>query len=215
MGVFDFTDTSSAISLAQFVLGLRTHFEDIKGATSIEAVDSLTPLHWRSDVPDFETQFWGQSDERVASWTQQVYVQMSASDAPSSSSTHTPSPLLDTARVYETMHRNMPIIAVEGIEVDIRRQDSGTTSARGSGKRPKSKASSAYSNSQFAALSDNGLGVKASISNWLFERHAYTIGRVKIVSELANKTEINAMIDFYDRMTVFTWSDEIKVIMTL
>jgi hypothetical protein len=40
MGVFDFTDTSSAISLAQFVLGLRTHFEDIKGASSIEAVDS-------------------------------------------------------------------------------------------------------------------------------------------------------------------------------
>ncbi|KIK36325.1 hypothetical protein CY34DRAFT_527898 [Suillus luteus UH-Slu-Lm8-n1] len=78
MGVFDFTDTSSATCLAQFVLGLRTHFEDIKGATSIEAVNSLTPLQWRSDVPDFETQFWGQSDEQVASWTHQVYVQMSA-----------------------------------------------------------------------------------------------------------------------------------------
>ncbi|KAG1744502.1 hypothetical protein EDD22DRAFT_1005603 [Suillus occidentalis] len=72
MGVFDFTDTSSAISLAQFVLGLRTHFEDIKGATSIEAVDSLTPFHWRSDLPDFEIQFWGQSNERVASWTNQT-----------------------------------------------------------------------------------------------------------------------------------------------
>jgi hypothetical protein len=78
MGVFDFTDTSSAISLAQFILGLRAHFEDIKGATSIEAVDSLAPLHWRSDLPDFETQFWGQSDERVASWTHQVHVQSSS-----------------------------------------------------------------------------------------------------------------------------------------
>ncbi|KAG2361899.1 hypothetical protein BDR07DRAFT_1091493 [Suillus spraguei] len=45
MGVFDFTDTHSAINLAQFILGLRTHFEDIKGSISIEAVDSLTPLH--------------------------------------------------------------------------------------------------------------------------------------------------------------------------
>jgi hypothetical protein len=78
MGVFDFTDTISAISLAQFVLRLRTHFEDIKGAISIETVDSLTPFHWRSDVPDFEFQFWGQSDERVASWAHQVHVQMSS-----------------------------------------------------------------------------------------------------------------------------------------
>ncbi|KAG2753445.1 hypothetical protein P692DRAFT_201929235 [Suillus brevipes Sb2] len=104
MGVFDFTDTSSAISLAQFVLGLRTHFEDIKGATSIEAVDSLTPFHWRSDVPDFETQFWGQSDERVASWTNQLKCERSSSEASSPSTLRTPSPLLDTARVsYETM----------------------------------------------------------------------------------------------------------------
>jgi hypothetical protein len=78
MGVFDFTDTCSAISLAQFVLGLRTHFEDIKRATSIEAVDSLAPLHWRSDLPEFETQFGVQLDERVASWTHQVHVQTSS-----------------------------------------------------------------------------------------------------------------------------------------
>jgi hypothetical protein len=78
MGVFDFTDTRSSISLARFVLGLRTHFEDIKGAISIEAIDSLTPLHWRSDLPDFETQFGVQLDERVASWTHQVHVQTSS-----------------------------------------------------------------------------------------------------------------------------------------
>jgi hypothetical protein len=77
IGVFDFTDARSVISLAQFVLGLRTHFEDIKGATSIEAVDSLTPLCWRSDLPEFETQFWGQLEERVASGTHQVHGQTS------------------------------------------------------------------------------------------------------------------------------------------
>ncbi|KAG1758114.1 tRNA synthetases class I, catalytic domain-containing protein [Suillus occidentalis] len=97
MGVFDFTNTSSATSLVQFVLGLRTHFEDIKGATSIEAVDSLTPLHWRSNVYDSETQFWGQSDEQVASWANQVHMQMSSSKASSSTPHTTPSPLLDTA----------------------------------------------------------------------------------------------------------------------
>jgi hypothetical protein len=74
MGMFDFTDTSSAISLAQFILGLRPHFEDIKGATSIEAVDSLTPLHWRSDLPDYQTQ----SDEQMASWIHQVHMQTSS-----------------------------------------------------------------------------------------------------------------------------------------
>jgi hypothetical protein len=78
MGVFDFTDTCSAINLAQFILGLRTHFEDIKGSISIEAVDSLTPLHWRSDLPDFETQSGGPLDERVASWTHQVHVETSS-----------------------------------------------------------------------------------------------------------------------------------------
>ncbi|KAG1717259.1 hypothetical protein EDB19DRAFT_1386905 [Suillus lakei] len=94
MGVFDFTDTCSSVSLAQFVLGLRSHFQDIKGAISIEAVDSLTPLRWRSDLPDFETQFGGQLDERVASWTHQVHVQTSSSEASSSSTPRTPSPPL-------------------------------------------------------------------------------------------------------------------------
>lgn len=78
MGVFDFADAHSAISLAQFVLRLRTHFQDIKGAISIEAVDSLSPLRWRSDLPDFETQFGGQSDERVVSWIHEVHVQTSS-----------------------------------------------------------------------------------------------------------------------------------------
>ena len=75
MGVFDFTDTHSAMCLAEFVLGLRNHFKDIKDVASIEAVHSLTPLHWRSDLPDFETQFLGKLEERVASWTHHVHVQ--------------------------------------------------------------------------------------------------------------------------------------------
>ncbi|KAG2363055.1 hypothetical protein BDR07DRAFT_1405521, partial [Suillus spraguei] len=118
MGVFDFTDTCSAINLAQFILGLRTHFEDIKGSISIEAVDSLTPLHWRSDLPDFETQSGGPLDERVASWTHQVHVETSSSEASSSSSPRTPPLLSDTALVsYETMSSPLLATIVEDEQV--------------------------------------------------------------------------------------------------
>lgn len=69
MGVFDFTDLQSVTSLAQFVLRLRTHYQDVKDATSIEAVNSVPSLCWRSDLPDFENQIGEQFDGRVASWT--------------------------------------------------------------------------------------------------------------------------------------------------
>jgi hypothetical protein len=75
MGVFDISDSSSAISMAQFLLRLRSHFRDIEDIASIEAVNSLTPFYWRSDVPDFETQIGAQLEDRVASWTHQVHVQ--------------------------------------------------------------------------------------------------------------------------------------------
>ncbi|KAG1814313.1 uncharacterized protein BJ212DRAFT_364751 [Suillus subaureus] len=244
IGVFDFSDTRSAISLAQFVLGLRTHFQDIKDATSIEAVDSLTPLHWRSDLPEFETQFLGQLDERVASWTHQVHVQTSSSEASSSSNPRTPSPTLDTAVVsYETMSSPLLPTIVEDGQVhgpNIRlSKETRATNVKGRGSQPSSskksskraspspqppsevrssassRAPSPYPNSQFAALSDTGLEDGVSISNWLFERHAFTVGRIPVRSvELANRTGINAMIETYDEMTAFTWSDNIKTILS-
>ncbi|KAG1808038.1 uncharacterized protein BJ212DRAFT_1485318 [Suillus subaureus] len=244
MGVFDFTDTCSAISLAQFILGLRTHFQDIEDAISIEAVDSLTPFHWRSDLPDFETQLGGQFDERVASWTYQVHVQTSSSEASSSSTPRTPSPLLDTTLVsYETMSSPLLHTIVEDEQLhdtNIRLpQDTRKTKVkgRGRGSQPRSlnsskrtssslqplpevksstssRASSPYPNSQFAALSDTGLKDGVTMSNWLFERHAFTVGRIPVLSEeLANTTGINAMIETYDQMTAFTWSDDIKTIL--
>jgi hypothetical protein len=49
------------------------------------------------------------------------------------------------------------------------------------------------------------------MSNWLFERHACTIGRIEVSSKaLENKDEINAMVELYDEMTAFTWPGEIK-----
>ncbi|KAG2072975.1 hypothetical protein BDR04DRAFT_1073342 [Suillus decipiens] len=242
MGVFDFTDTCSAINLAQFILGLRTHFDDIKGSISIEAVDSLTPLHWRSDLPDFETQSGGQLDERVASWTHQVHVETSSSEASSSSSPRTP-PLSNTALVsYETMSSPLLATIVEDEEVhgtNIRvPQEVRVTNVKGRGPQPSStkksskrtspspqslsevrtstssRAPSPYPNSQFAALSDTGLNDSMSISNWLFERNAFTVSRIPVRSEeLAKNTGINKMVEIYDEMTAFTWSDNIKTIL--
>ncbi|KAG2129723.1 uncharacterized protein EDB93DRAFT_1234411 [Suillus bovinus] len=246
MGVFDFTDTRSATSLAQFVLGLRTHFHNIKGATSIEAVDSLTPLGWRSDLPDFETQFGARLDERVISWTHQVHVQTSSSEASSSPTPRTPSPLLDTALVsYDTMSSPLLPAIVENEPVDganIRSHQetrAKNVKGRGRGSRPSSsrnslkrtspspqplsevmgstssRAPSACSNSRLAALADNGLVDGLSMSNWLFERHAFTVGRIPIRSkELASETGINAMVNIYDQMTAFTWSNDIKTILS-
>ncbi|KAG1831272.1 hypothetical protein EV424DRAFT_1372572 [Suillus variegatus] len=234
MGVFDFADAHSAISLAQFVLRLRTHFQDIKGAISIEAVDSLSPLRWRSDLPDFETQFGGQSDERVVSWIHEVHVQTSSSETSSSSTPRTPSLLLDTALVsYDTMASDLSMIS-EDEPVDVPKLFHGTrlkNTTRGGGSQPSSSkgslkrhgrlpakakgstslCSEPYSNSRMAALPDNGLVDGLSMSNWLFERHAFTVGRIPITSKELEKTAgINEMIEKYDKMTVFCWSDAIK-----
>ncbi|KAG2366672.1 hypothetical protein BDR07DRAFT_1479897 [Suillus spraguei] len=243
MGVFDFTDTCSAINLAQFILGLRTHFEDIKGSISIEAVDSLTPLHWRSDLPDFETQSGGPLDERVASWTHQVHLETSSSEASSSCSPCTPPLLSNTALVpYETVSSPLLATIVEDEQVhgaNIRApQEARATNVKGRGPQPSSskrsskrtsptprslsevktstssRAPSPYPNSQFAALSDTGLDDSMTLSNWLFERNAFTVGRIPVRSEeLAKKTGINTMVELYDKMTAFSWSDDIRTIL--
>ncbi|KAG1777322.1 hypothetical protein EV702DRAFT_969844 [Suillus placidus] len=201
MGVFDFTDTRSAISLAQFVLGLRTHFQDIKGAVSIEAADSLTPYHWRSDLPDFETQFGRQMDERVASWTHQVHVQTSSRSEF----------LFLMARPNLDRRGSQP----SSLKSSSRRSSPSPQPLPEVRSSTSSRAPSPYRNSQFAPLSDTGLGDGVTISNWLFERHAFTVGRIPIPSDdLGNTTKINAMVKTYDQMTAFTWSDDIKTMLS-
>ncbi|KAG2358645.1 hypothetical protein BDR07DRAFT_1417213 [Suillus spraguei] len=188
MGVFDFTDTY------------------IKGSISIEAVDSLAPLHWRSDLPDFETQCGGPLDERVASWTHQVHVETSSS-----------SPLLATIVEDERVHGANIRVPQEARATNVkgRASSSKKSSRRTSWTSTSSRAPSPYPNSQFAALSDTGLNDSMSISNWLFERNAFTVGRITVRSEeLAKNTGINKMVKIYDEMTAFTWSDNIKTILS-
>ncbi|KAG2072984.1 hypothetical protein BDR04DRAFT_1152865 [Suillus decipiens] len=224
MGVFDFTDTRSAISLAQFVLGLRTHFEDIKGAISIEGVDSLTPLRWRSDLPDLETQS-EELDERVASWTHQVNVHTRSSEASCLFSPHTLPPLCNGALVsYETMSSPLLGTIVEDKQVhgaNIRvPQEANAMDVQGRLGVATIILEEIIKEDKFIdfiafdAFSDTGLNDNATISNWLFERNAFTVGRIPVNSDgLAKKTGINAMVKIYDEMTAFTWSDNIKAIL--
>jgi len=50
------------------------------------------------------------------------------------------------------------------------------------------------------------------MSNWLFERNAFTVGRIVIPSNdsRAEDSGINAMVEIYDQMTAFTWSDAVQ-----
>jgi hypothetical protein len=51
-----------------------------------------------------------------------------------------------------------------------------------------------------------------NVSNWLFERNAFTVGRIAIPfdSPLAEESGINEMIKIYDAVTAFTWSDVVR-----
>ncbi|OJA12707.1 hypothetical protein AZE42_02878 [Rhizopogon vesiculosus] len=226
IGVFDFTDSYSVISMAQFILSLRSHFQDIKDIASIEAVDSLTPFHWRSDLPNFfETQMGAQSGDRVALWTHEVHVQNSSSETLSSSCPCTPSPLSDPHLFLsseEMAPRNINTI----YEDDVGRANTGapqsthatdktrvsSKDASGSHKSSSAKSPSRYSNSVFAAHNDAGLGKRATISNWLFERNTFTVGHIAISpnDRLAEYSGINAMVEMHDQITAFSWSDGVE-----
>jgi len=69
---------------------------------------------------------------------------------------------------------------------------------------------------RFAAISDAGLVEGANISNWLLERNAFTVGRIAIPSDdlLAGDSAINEMINVYDQMTGFSWSNAVQQIVS-
>ncbi|EGO29000.1 hypothetical protein SERLADRAFT_456323 [Serpula lacrymans var. lacrymans S7.9] len=75
------------------------------------------------------------------------------------------------------------------------------------------------SNSSFAMKSENGLDEELSITNWLFDRRALTIGRI-LLADLAQDPEsehkeINEKIKFYDETTKFCWPSSWKTLSDL
>ncbi|KAH7923387.1 hypothetical protein BV22DRAFT_1093049 [Leucogyrophana mollusca] len=278
LGIFDLTHPMGAFSFAQFILGLRHHFQAIVDATSIEYANSCPPLLWRSDLVDFKTRVRGQSTERVARWTHDVLVQTSASEnsASSSASLHTPSPTHSASvlptyfaegmdvrdlsiveeederalfpnegkireSMPETTRRSTRQVSKSQLQLPVEPSETssrGRQSSRGGSSsqskktnslskprtqeepKPQARARSLsrssatgttrLANSVFASLTDSGLDSDLSISNWLFERGAFTVGRIKLPGETAEEKDINEKIAFYDEMTAFSWPDSWK-----
>ncbi|KAH7918445.1 hypothetical protein BV22DRAFT_1041778 [Leucogyrophana mollusca] len=83
-------------------------------------------------------------------------------------------------------------------------------------EEPKSKARSSatgttsLANLVFATMTDTELDNNHSIYNWLFERGAFTIGRIKLPGKTTEEQDINEKIAFYDEMTAFSWPDSWK-----
>lgn len=73
-----------------------------------------------------------------------------------------------------------------------------------------------FNTARFAAISDAGLVEGANISNWLLERNAFIVGHIVIPSHdsLAKDSGINEMIEMYDQITAFTWSDAMQRIVS-
>ncbi|KAG0696443.1 hypothetical protein DFH29DRAFT_879354 [Suillus ampliporus] len=200
--------------------GVAESFQDIKGATSIEAVDSLTSLHWRSDLPDFKTQFGGHLEERVASWTHHVHVHTSSSES-SSYTRRTPSPLSDPALVsYENMSSQNLAIIVEEEQCPSAAQgdtcDGGEDTRKGVATTVLEELITEVSFAliTLAGLSDAGLVDVLTVSNWLFERMAFTVGRISLPKEPQHESAINEMVQTYDQMTAFAWSDQVQTILS-
>jgi hypothetical protein len=51
-----------------------------------------------------------------------------------------------------------------------------------------------------------------SISNYLFDRRATTIARIKLPDGVEGSDEINKWIEFYDNMTAFFWPSRWKTL---
>jgi len=68
LGVFDLTDLADAFSLAQFILGLNTHFQAVMGAASNPKMHTLD---WRSDhVPIDDQKF--DAEQRLQHWARGI-----------------------------------------------------------------------------------------------------------------------------------------------
>ncbi|EGO28978.1 hypothetical protein SERLADRAFT_456299, partial [Serpula lacrymans var. lacrymans S7.9] len=243
LGIFDLTDPVAAISLAQFVLGLSSYFKDLINATSVTSVDADPSLHWRSDLIDISSESGEQWKERVSRWACDVHVSTCASSDTSSSPPRTPplhatrsqpsywSPAMSSTNlgtIHEEGHdeprssKYTLSVKVDGTQSD--RKVSIDTSPPGnqhavSQQSSSKKSNTDLSNSSFAMKSENGLDEELSITNWLFDRRAFTIGRILLTSFAHNPglqaKEINEKITFYDETTKFCWPSSWKTLSDL
>ncbi|KIJ61469.1 hypothetical protein HYDPIDRAFT_42675 [Hydnomerulius pinastri MD-312] len=221
IGLFDLTQPASALALAQFILGLDCHFRAIVSGRVLKS--ELDTLCWRADhFHECPNKFEGDHDgeqwkDRIVKWVQDVD-KLDVAELPYKPSHHDlalPIPIMEFSKLAD-----IPEAPEQSGSVHDDRIDRGRSRTRKSGSaKPEntaqSRSQSRYSNSRFARGDGGDLDGDASINTWLFERNAFTIGRIKLSGEATDSAEINAMIDHYDSMTKFvwpqTWNAEVKL----
>ncbi|KAJ7763998.1 hypothetical protein DFH07DRAFT_1059213 [Mycena maculata] len=176
-GVFDLTDTASALSFTQFIFNLPPHFASIlERAKELSKVGfGNNALDWRLDnlLPSHESEDWR---DRVVQWLRNVEMP--------------PSPLsLPTTSPSTEMSPNPS------------QQSTGERSTKSEQSEIKRKSSSSYADRAIRDLADP----EGQLLTWMFDRSVQTIGRIPFVAlpdrELrAEQEDINKKIAFYDDM---------------
>ncbi|KAH7905544.1 hypothetical protein BJ138DRAFT_1228738 [Hygrophoropsis aurantiaca] len=218
LGVFDLADPLSTFTFSQFVLNLRGHYEDICSAMSIGALESSNSVSWRSDLVRISAGSGEQWGGNVSRWSANVHVQSTSSTTSSPPFPLTPSPssgLSALALDPPSDMADLSVINEADIEHDTRSRPPTPKKSRGR-RAPTVKANLHVlepdpANRSLAmhvqALSDSGLDDRPSISNWLYERKAFTVGRIKLPPNEAEAQDINQKIELYDRMTDLRWPE--------
>ncbi|CAL1710439.1 unnamed protein product [Somion occarium] len=177
-GVFDMTDPWAACSLAEFILGLSSHIDNV--ATAASNCYFLRTLHWRSDGCDLGD---GPSDEteeeflhkRILSWLGDVEPYSPDGEA------ITPS---DMSRPQSRPQSHPPTINLPGSSVpplrnnllspvaaELQREGSDKQSNKGKSEKTEAVSATNFVNRGVKQLSD----ATSTICSWLFDRFAIII----------------------------------------
>ncbi|KAJ7501285.1 hypothetical protein B0H11DRAFT_2275280 [Mycena galericulata] len=182
-GVFNLTDTASALSLAQFILNLSPHFASVleRAKERSKLGFGNNALDWRSDniLPSHESGDWR---DRVVQWLRHVEMP--------------PSPLsLPTA----SPSTKMPPRNRKKNKTSDQSDQSENTEAKSEAQSetPKHQSSSAYAARTIRSLGDD----EGQLLTWMFDRSVQAIARIRFMpAKGEQQEEINGKIDSYDKM---------------
>ncbi|KAJ7455977.1 hypothetical protein B0H11DRAFT_2322162 [Mycena galericulata] len=186
-GVFDLTDTASALSLAQFVLNLSSHFASVleRAKERSKLGFENNSLNWRSDniLPSDESGDWR---DRVVQWLRHVEMPSSPLSLP------TASPSTDMPP-----HKASQKSAGEK-STTSQSEKLAAKSASEAQSEPKRKSSSSYAGRTIGDLAEP----EGQLLTWMFDRSVQTIARIRFSGDdlSEEKEDINKKIALYDAM---------------
>ncbi|KAJ7718766.1 hypothetical protein DFH07DRAFT_859911 [Mycena maculata] len=174
-GVFYLTNTTSALSLAHFILNLSPHFASIlehaKERSKLGFENNR--LDWRSDgiLPSRGSGDWR---DRVVQWLRHVEI------PPSPLSLPTTSPSTEMAR-----------------DKSSKTSDQSEAKSEAQSETPKRQSSSAFAARTIGSLGDE----EGQLLTWMFDRSVQAIARIRFIPAKGEQQEdINRKIDLYDKM---------------